>query len=845
VDRTDVRARDVTITWSYLDLDRTSRWRVQLHPMRTTDDIYRSSNPTCADLDYEPPRTQTQAVNSSLANPFGVASGEFVESDTGRSLSVTFSRVAIAVALADGRSLGGLGFGSYRVCLIAAPLRPRGAVSNVPRVVLSGVFDMGTGTFERETGDWRGEPPADVRAPRFIGSSPATGATQVPTTQRAVSATFDEAIAPATLGQIRVVRQDSGTCTGSGDALAGTMSAGAQATSVVFTAAADWLPGVRYCATAQGQRDAARNEVTPNSWAFTTAVTADLTPPTIVTRVPAADATNVEPGGGTTVQIRFSEPVNAPAGSITVTQVGTATTLAPAIAGSGTDQLVLSFAAPGFLAGTSYEVAVTPQVRDLAGNAAAAPPALSWRFTTRGSTPPPPDGPLDCGPLRAMGGSWQPASLVETIASPSQAWPRIGLDCAGTAHAAWLGNDGGDGVGTLRAASRAAGATDWAANAVLADTRADVGGLLSDIPADLAASPAGRAALVYVDLSGQLVLRRRGAADAAWGEGTVLATGLSRQSRPRVGLDADGNVIVVWSQLGSLYQQAFARRFDASAGNWGPRTEIPATRLGGDTVELAIALAVSGSGDAIVAFRSETGPGGVQILGARYDRSAGAWRSERTLGSPAAGASVDEPFAAIDGNGNATIGWTERVGTSGGSTSIRTVTWFAGGSPLAEPQTPLTLAGYSLMGLVDAPFGSVSHTLALLRAPGSVVVSLRAIRVTGQLSEAAVVTLEDITDFFPDRPARVAAAIDEHGTATIAWHLNTDIRALRWPAGGSPGTPQAIDGSTGFVDEDRRTYLRVAAGNGRATVAWAQQACTAVPCNNATLPMSVFAAQFR
>jgi hypothetical protein len=710
---------------------------------------------------------------------------------------------------------------------------------------MSGVVDMGTGTFVRETGDWRGAPPADLRAPRFIGSSPATGATQVVTTQRAVSATFDEAIAPAALGQIRVVRQDSGACTGSGDALAGTMSAGAQATSVVFTAAADWLPGVRYCATVQGQRDAAGNEVTPTSWAFTTAVTADLTPPTIVTRVPATDATNVEPGGSTTVQIRFSEPVNAPAGSITVTLVGTATALAPAIAGNGTDQLVLSFAAPGFLAGTSYEVAVTPQVRDLAGNAAAAPPALSWRFTTRGSTPPPSDGPLDCGPLKAVGGSWQPARRVESTTSFSQAWPRIGMDCSGTAHAAWHSSDGGDGVGTLRAASRAAAAADWPAFANLADSRADVGGLLADVPLDVATAPNGRAALVYISLSGQLVAHRRAANDAGWGAGTVLRTGLSRQARPRVGVDSAGNVLVVYSKLGSLYQQVFSRRFDATAGSWQAEVGVPTARLGGDTTELRIALAMSGSGEAVIAYKSDTGPQGTQIMGARF--SAGAWQDERRISTGSLSAdALGDPQVAVDGFGNATVAWNETEATLGGTARVQISGWSAGGGTPPPPSPPVAVTGYTLLAIADRAYGTSQSAVAVLRQAVGIETRIVALRVGGSINASSFTQLASLFDFFPDTPKRLTAAMDEDGVLTVAWHVNTDIQAVRWAGGlAAPSAVVTIDGSTGFVDENRAVYLRAGASNGRAIVIWAQQTCSTDPCNNAALPMNIYAAQHR
>jgi hypothetical protein len=114
-----------------------------------------------------------------------------------------------------------------------------------------------------------------------------------------------------------------------------------------------------------------------NYWVDVTVVTegADVTPPSVTTRVPVANATGVSPGTGVTAT--FSKPVNAESVSMSVTANG-----GGAVAGTtrvAPDGTSVSFAPNVDLAGsTTYTVSVS--ATDLQGNAMPSP--HTWSFTT-------------------------------------------------------------------------------------------------------------------------------------------------------------------------------------------------------------------------------------------------------------------------------------------------------------------------------------------------------------------------------------------------------------------------------------------------------------------------------
>ena len=101
----------------------------------------------------------------------------------------------------------------------------------------------------------------DTTPPTVTGTSPASGATGVPTTST-VTATFNEALQTGTAA----VTLKAGTTT-----VAGTTGYDATSRTVTFTPTAALTASTAYTATVSGAKDASGNTMTAVSWSFTTA----------------------------------------------------------------------------------------------------------------------------------------------------------------------------------------------------------------------------------------------------------------------------------------------------------------------------------------------------------------------------------------------------------------------------------------------------------------------------------------------------------------------------------------------------------------------------------------------
>jgi len=213
---------------------------------------------------------------------------------------------------------------------------------------------------------------ADVVAPTVLTSAPANNATEIAVNSKP-AVTFSEAMTASTITSTTfTVKQ--GTI-----AVAGTVTyAGTTAT---FTPASALTGGLVYTGTVMtGVKDAAGNAIAANySWSFTTAaaVVVDVTPPTVLTIVPASGATSIAVGSKITAA--FSETMTAStitASTFTVKQGATA--VAGAVAYSGTTATFTPSAA--LAGGLVYTVTITTGAKDAAGNSIAA--SYSWDFTT-------------------------------------------------------------------------------------------------------------------------------------------------------------------------------------------------------------------------------------------------------------------------------------------------------------------------------------------------------------------------------------------------------------------------------------------------------------------------------
>ena len=150
--------------------------------------------------------------------------------------------------------------------------------------------------------------------------------------------------------------------------------------SAFFNPNADLAPNATYTATVTtGVKDLAGNALaTSKVWEFTTSAAPDIAPPTVLTRFPAINAINV--ATSTKVVVSFNEAMNS--GTINTTSFTLTKLGGSAVAGNVTySGKIATFTPSSSLAyNSTYTVAVTTQVEDLAGNNMASND--TWNFST-------------------------------------------------------------------------------------------------------------------------------------------------------------------------------------------------------------------------------------------------------------------------------------------------------------------------------------------------------------------------------------------------------------------------------------------------------------------------------
>ena len=235
--------------------------------------------------------------------------------------------------------------------------------------LLLAVFMAGCGS-DNDGGGSAAPAPADTTAPTVSSTNPGDTTTGV-AINRTLAATFSEAMDPAscdtttfTLTQAATPVPGAVTCVGK---------------TATLDPTSDLAASTPYTATiTTGVKDAAGNALAANkTWSFTTGTTPDATAPTVSSTDPADTAIDVVVNRNTTAT--FSEALD-PA-TITPTTF-TLTQGATAVPGSVTSTGSVATLDPtsNLAASTPYTATLTTGVKDLAGNALAAP--FTWGFTT-------------------------------------------------------------------------------------------------------------------------------------------------------------------------------------------------------------------------------------------------------------------------------------------------------------------------------------------------------------------------------------------------------------------------------------------------------------------------------
>ena len=215
-------------------------------------------------------------------------------------------------------------------------------------------------------------PPADTTPPTITSVSPVANATNVGA-GTSIKVTFSEPVVN--------VSTSTFTLSPGGPSIAATVSYDNATNTATLVPSAALQPNTQYTATVWSDiTDTAGNPLNSYSWLFTTAsAPVDSTPPTVTSKSPAANASNVS--RNLNVLVGFSEAVTGVSAS-TFTLSGPNGPVAAGVAylPGNTATLTPSVTLD---ANTTYTVNLSSGIADTAGNPLA---ATSWSFTTAGAT---------------------------------------------------------------------------------------------------------------------------------------------------------------------------------------------------------------------------------------------------------------------------------------------------------------------------------------------------------------------------------------------------------------------------------------------------------------------------
>jgi len=235
-------------------------------------------------------------------------------------------------------------------------------------------------------------------APTVTSTIPANLATLVPLNQ-IVSATFSKAMNPATISG------GTFTLTGPGTTpVSGLVAYVAVGNTLVFTPTANLAPGTLFTATiTTGVTDLAGNALASNYvWTFTTGTTLVVTPPQIVSTVPANAAINVPLNQA--ISATFTKAMNPLTFTTATFQLTQGGTLIPATITYDAINFIATLTPTAPLTiSTSYIATVTNGATDLTGNPLGTTGTNPWTFST-GSTVVTP--PVILGPTVILFGSF-------------------------------------------------------------------------------------------------------------------------------------------------------------------------------------------------------------------------------------------------------------------------------------------------------------------------------------------------------------------------------------------------------------------------------------------------------
>lgn len=216
--------------------------------------------------------------------------------------------------------------------------------------------------------------------------------------------------------------------------------------------------------------------------------------------------------------------------------------------------------------------------------------------------------------FNAGNNSWSGAQLMETNNNPVPSSPAHSQIAISGEHAAVIWLQAGATANNDLYMSRLVAGT-WT-TPVVVDTRAEPA-----LSPEVAIDPNGNVVAAWRQLdatAGQYFVYARRWDNTAQAFAAVNTISFNGDRIPRVGLDAEGNAVMIWR--GGTGDGVFARHYNVTTDQWGPELQLQTTPGAARSGELS----VDESGDALVTWWESIGGVG-RVYVRRYDAAAGTW----------------------------------------------------------------------------------------------------------------------------------------------------------------------------------------------------------------------------
>ncbi|QRN98460.1 Ig-like domain-containing protein [Archangium violaceum] len=500
----------------------------------------------------------------------------------------------------------------------------------------------------------------------------------------------------------------------------------------------------------------------------------DLSPPSVSGVLPSQGSVDVDIHAP--LRFTFSEPVDVSgvtAGLLTLEVAGERVETTVACETSGTSCTFTPSSPLPYR--ETVRATLAAAVKDPAGRVMQSPVSVS--FTTRGR-------------------AWQPPREVRPTRPGLQ--PDVALDGQGQALAVWVQ---GTSSGAFRPfASRSEAYAGWEPARELDTVHPGD----AEHPA-VAVNESGFGVAVWELHDGAQVdlYAAEYTPGTGWGRPHLLESGAGPVSTPRVGVDAQGNVLVVWRQSDGTAESLWATRL-VQGGGWSSPLLLEA-EAGATSVP---ALAVEKSGQALAAWLQPDSGGSMRVRASRFVPGSG-WTPPEQAADFGAGASV---AAALSANGSAVLVF-RGADLASGAPSVQASRFVPG-----EGWSAATLLGSATSG-GDEPAVAIDRwgrAVAAWTAPGDVSASRLSLqRFTPEDGWQPV----EVTT---GRASQPSVAADGQGNFHIVWVANVSgvdrVYAARYPEGATAlvyiGALEPAHGGT-----SKRPRVRANAA-GAAVTAW-------------------------